>query len=202
MLLALKSTEAFGQFQYPTSPLVGAERRREAVDRVTALQFDRHGQRVWRTAKSLLDSEHVRRAIGEVATAYGVCREPSNVAAGGRSCPLRFRCLGCEHLSTDVSYLPDLEAHLADLLRNRERLMSAFEADDWARTQAMPAEEEIRRVRRLITRVKSDLDDLTPEDRAQIEQAVGVVRRGRTVLLGMPRVRQPLPDVRPPGTAV
>ncbi|WP_405965715.1 hypothetical protein OG713_43395 [Streptomyces sp. NBC_00723] len=177
---------------------VGAEGRREAVDRVTALQFDRHGQRVWRTAKSLLDSEHVRRAIGEVATAYGVCREPSNVAAGGHACPLRFRCLGCEHFSTDDSYLPDLEAHLADLLR---RLMSAFEADDWARAQAMPSEEEIRRVRRLIQRVKSDLDDLTPEECAQIEQAVSLVRRSRTVLLGMPRVGQPLPDVRPPRTA-
>ncbi|MDQ0688985.1 hypothetical protein QFZ56_007948 [Streptomyces achromogenes] len=168
---------------------------------MTALQFDRHGQRVWRTAKSLLDSERVRRAIGEVATAYGVCREPSNVAAGGHACPLRFRCLGCEHFSTDVSYLPDLEAHLADLLRSRERLMSAFEADDWARAQAMPSEEEIRRVRRLIQRVKSDLDDLTPEERAQIEQAVSLVRRSRTVLLGMPRIGQPLPDVRPPRTA-
>ncbi|MEU7205378.1 hypothetical protein [Streptomyces sp. NPDC045470] len=176
---------------------VGSERRREAVDRVTALQFDRHGNRVWRTAKSLLDSEHVRRAIGEVATAYGVCREPTNVAAGGHACPLRFRCLGCEHFSTDVSYLPDLQAHLADLLRSRERLMSAFEADDWARTQAMSSEEEIRRVRRLIERVQIDLDDLTPEDRAQIEQAVTLVRRSRTVMLGMPRVRQPLPDVRP-----
>ncbi|MFJ9909602.1 transposase [Streptomyces sp. NPDC101152] len=79
--------------------------------------------------------------------------------------------------------------------------MSAFEADDWARAQAMPAEEEIRRVRRLIQRVKSDLDDLTSEDRAQIEQAVSLVRRSRTVLLGMPRVGQPLPDVRPPRTA-
>lgn len=156
---------------------------------------------MWRTAKSPLDSEHVRRAIGEVATPYGVCREPSNVAAGGHACPLRFRCLGCEHFSTDVSYLPDLRAHLADLLRSRELLMSAFEADDWARAQAMPAEEEIQRVRRLIARVKSDLDDLTSEDRAQIEQAVSVVRRGRAVLLGMPRVGQPLPDVRPPRTA-
>lgn len=127
---------------------IGAERRREAVDRVTALQFDRHGNRVWRAAQSLLDSAHVRRAIGEVATPYGVCREPSNVAAGGHACPLRFRCLGCEHFSTDVSYLPDLQAHLADLLRSRERLMSAFEADEWARTQAMPSQEEISRVRR------------------------------------------------------
>ncbi|MFE6334199.1 hypothetical protein ACFVOK_13390 [Streptomyces sp. NPDC057798] len=176
---------------------VSAERRREAVDRVTALQFDRHGQRVWRTAKSLLDSEHVRRAIGEVATAYGVCREPSNVAAGGHSCPLRFRCLGCEHFSTDVSYLPDLEAHLADLLRSRERLRSAFDADDWARSEAMPSDEEVSRVRRLIARVKADLGDLSAEERAQVEEAIAVVRRSRTVLLGMPRVGQPLPDVRP-----
>lgn len=179
---------------------VGEERRREAVDRVTALQFDRHGNRTWRAAQSLLNSEHVRRAIGEVATLYGVCREPTNVAAGGHACPLRFRCLGCEHFSTDVSYLPDLQAHLADLLRSRERLMSAFEADDWARAQAMPSEEEIRRIRRLIDRVRTDLDDLTPEDRAQIEQAVTVVRRSRTVMLGMPRVHQPLPDVRPART--
>ncbi|MCX4808494.1 hypothetical protein OG594_44105 [Streptomyces sp. NBC_01214] len=180
---------------------IGAERRREAVDRVTALQFDRHGNRVWRAAQSLLDSEHGRRAIGEVATPYGVCREPSNVAAGGHACPLRLRCLGCEHFSTDVSHLPDLKAHLADLLRSRERLMSAFEADDWARTQATPSNEEINRVRRLIDRVTNDLDQLTAEDRAQIEQAVTLVRRSRTVHLGMPRVGQPLPDVRPQGPA-
>ncbi|WP_369780019.1 hypothetical protein [Streptomyces sp. R33] len=176
---------------------IGQDRRREAIDRVTVLQFDRHGNRVWRKAQGLLDSEHVRREIGEVATAYGVCREPSNVAAGGQSCPLRFRCLGCEHFSTDVSYLPDLEAYLADLLRSREKLMSAFEADDWARSEAMPSDEEVRRVRRLINRVRADLDDLTEEEQAQIGQAVSIVRRGRSVMLGMPRIRQPRPDVRP-----
>ena len=46
---------------------VGEQRRREAVDRVAVMQFDRHGDRIWRTAKALLDSEHVRRAVGEVA---------------------------------------------------------------------------------------------------------------------------------------
>ncbi|MEU7225276.1 hypothetical protein [Streptomyces chrestomyceticus] len=76
---------------------------------------------------------------------------------------MRFRCLGCDHFSTDASYLPDLQAHLADLLRSRERLMSAFEADDWARAQATPSQEETRRVRRLIDRVQSDLDDRTPK---------------------------------------
>ncbi|MGZ0201587.1 hypothetical protein ACNFR7_15525 [Streptomyces sp. RM1] len=75
--------------------------------------------------------------------------------------------------------------------------MSAFEADDWARTEAMPSQEEIRRVRRLINRVKADLDDLTEEERAQIQQAVSVIRRGRSLMLGMPHVGQPLPDVRP-----
>ncbi|MEU5193859.1 site-specific integrase [Streptomyces scabiei] len=176
---------------------VSQERRREAVDRVTALQFDRRGNRVWRKAQAMLDSEHVRRAIGEVATAYGICLEPHNVAAGGQSCPLRFRCVGCDHFRTDVSYLPDLERYLSDLLRSRERLMSAFEADDWARSEAIPSEEEIRRVRRLINRVKADLDDLSEEERSQVEEAVAVVRRGRVVMLGMPRVGQPLPDVRP-----
>ncbi|MFE7763024.1 hypothetical protein [Streptomyces sp. NPDC057438] len=161
---------------------------------MVALQFDRNGTRVWRRAHSLLDSEHVRRAIGEVSVPYGVCQEPSNVAAGGQSCPIRFRCVGCDHFRTDVSYLPDLQAYLADLLRSRERLMSAFAADDWARSEAMPSQEEIRRVRRLIDRVKADLGDLTAEEQAQIGEAVAVVRRNRSVMLGMPRIGQLLPD--------
>ncbi|MBT2542855.1 hypothetical protein J7E99_19580 [Streptomyces sp. ISL-44] len=36
----------------------------------------------------------------------------------------------------------------------------------------MPSDEEISGVRRLIDRVTADLDQLTAEDRAQIEQAV------------------------------
>lgn len=181
---------------------VGQERRREAVDRVTTMQFDRHGNRVWRTAKALLDSEHARRAVGEVAVPYGVCTEPSNVAAGGHDCPVRFRCVGCGHFRTDISYLPDLEAYLADLLRNRERLAAFAHADGWARDEAMPSDEEITRVRRLVRRLKEDLDDLTDEDRMKIQEAVALVRRSRQVVsLGMPRIRQPLPDIRPERTA-
>jgi hypothetical protein len=88
----------FGQFEYLTSPLrVGEPRRREAVDRVAVMQFDRHGNRIWRQAQALLDSEHARRAIGEIAVPFGVCAEPSKVAAGGNACPFRFRCVGCDH---------------------------------------------------------------------------------------------------------
>ncbi|MFD1145638.1 hypothetical protein [Saccharothrix hoggarensis] len=153
--------------------------------------------------KALLDSEHARRAIGEVAVPYGSCSEPSNVAAGGDDCPVRFRCVGCAHFSTDISYLPDLEAYLADLLRNRERLRAVVDADDWAKAEAMPSDAEISRIRQLISRVKADLDDLTEEERAQIQKSVAVIRaaRNKVVGLGMPRVRQPLPDIRPERTA-
>jgi hypothetical protein len=145
----------------------------------------------------------MRRAVGEVPVPYGGCSEPGNVAAGGCDCPLRFRCIGCGHFSSDVSYLPDLQAYHDDLLRNRERLLATIDADDWAKAEALPSDEEIKRIRRLINRMKGDLDALSEEDRAQIEEAVTIVRQTRTrrVGLGMPRIRQPLPDIRPDRSA-
>ena len=121
---------------------VGQGRRREAVDRVAAMQFDRHGQRVWRQTQQLLDSEHARRSVGEVVVPFGLCAEPSNVQAGGTACPYRFRRVECDHFRTDVSYLPDLQAHLDDLLRNREKLLATQDLDDWARTEALPSQDE------------------------------------------------------------
>ena len=180
---------------------VGDRRRREAVDKVAALQFDRHGNRIWRDAKALLDSEHARRAIGEIAVPYGTCSEPSNVQAGGNACPYRFRCVGCGHFRTDVSYLPDLHAYLDDLLRNRERVLAAAGVDQWARAEAVPSQEEITRIRQLITRIENGLGDLTDAEREQISQAVAIVRRHRTVTLGMPRLRQALPAIRAERTA-
>jgi integrase len=179
---------------------VGETRRRQAVDRVTAMQFDRHGNRIWRQAQALLDCEQARRAVGQVAVPFGVCAEPSNVKAGGGSCPFRFRCAGCDHFRTDVSYLPDLHAYLDDLLRTRERLLATTDLDQWARAEAMPSDEEIHRIRRLIEQITSGLDDLAPEQREQLDQAVAVVRRHRSAMLGMPRVRQTLPDLRPERT--
>ncbi|WP_329537503.1 transposase (plasmid) [Streptomyces sp. NBC_01450] len=89
-------------------------------------------------------------------------------------------------------------------LAARSMALAAFtDADDWAKGEAMPSDDEITRVRRLVKRVREELDDLTDEDRAQIQQAVIVVRRTRAgvVSLGMPKVRQPLPDLRPERTA-
>ena len=177
---------------------VGGKRRREAVDRLTAVQSGRHGNRIWHQAKALPDSEHARHAVGEVAVPFGGCAEPSNVKAGGHACPYRFRCAGCDHFRTDASYLPDLTAYLDDLLRTQERLAAAASLDERARADAMPSEEEITRIRRLINRIKTTLDDLTPHERAEADQAVAAVRRHRAISPGMPPIRRPLPVI---GTA-
>jgi len=169
-------------------------RRREAVDKVTALSFDRHGNRIWREAAAFLESEHARYAIGEVAVPYGTCTEPSNVRAGGGACPVRFRCAGCDHFGTNASYLPDLTAYLDDLLRTRERLTAAIGGvDEWARADATPAEEEISRIRRLIGQIKAGIAELPDAERAAIDKAVTIVRRHRSVSLGMPAVRTAAP---------
>jgi hypothetical protein len=127
---------------------VGAQRQRAAVDKVTRHQFDRNGKHIWRQAQALLDAEHARRAIGQVAVPYGTCNEPTNVQAGGGACPFWFRCVGCDHFRTDVSYLPDLAAYLHDLLRDRERVLASVDLDEWAKAEALPSQEEIRRVKR------------------------------------------------------
>ena len=174
---------------------VGQTRRREAVDRVAAMQFDRHGNRIWRQAQALLDSQHTRRMLGEVVVPFGVCTEPSNVKAGGHACPYRFRCAGCDHFRTDVSYLPDLTAYLDDLLRTRERLAAAIAGvDEWARADATPAEEEITRIRRLIGRINGDITQLTGAERTQVDEAVTVIRKHRAVSLGMPSVHVTTPS--------
>ena len=178
---------------------VGEDRRRDAVDKVTAMSFDRHGNRIWRDARALLDCEHARYTVGEVAVPYGRCSEPANVQAGGRACPVRFRCAGCDHFRTDVSYLPDLTAYLDDLLRTRERLAAISGIDDWARAGATPATEEITRIRALINQIKGDIAQLPDTERTQIDEAVTVIRKHRAVNLGMPAARAiPPPPAREP----
>ncbi|WP_198410974.1 MULTISPECIES: hypothetical protein [Cryobacterium] len=94
-----------------------------------------------------------------------------------------------------MSYLPDLNAHLADLLRNRETLLATQDLEDWARDEALPSQTEITRIRQLISKVEARLDPLTPAHRTEVEVTVTLPRRHRTVSLGMPQVRQPHPDI-------
>lgn len=181
-------------------------RTRAAVARVAEHQFDGAGNRVWRQVTALLDSERARMRLGQVAVPYGVCTEPSNVKAGGGACPFRFRCLGCGHFRTDVSYLPELKAHLDRLLADRERVLAATELESWAKKEATPSNTEVDKVRGLIRRVETHLDELTGVERDQLNEAVNVLRTTRqtvptAVNLGMPTIRAATDprDVRPAG---
>ncbi|MGV9869210.1 tyrosine-type recombinase/integrase [Rhodococcus koreensis] len=186
----LSSTQAYYQ--------VGEKRRRAAVDRLANHRFDRHGNHIWRDTQALLDHEHARHALGQVSVPYGTCREPSNVEAGGGACPFRFRCVGCDHFHTDPSHLPELKAYLHDLLRDRERVLAATDLENWARTEALPSEEEIRRVKDLVHRVEEHLEQLTPAEQTDIATAISAVRRTRQVTgLGMPSINRP-PDLGKP----
>jgi rRNA maturation endonuclease Nob1 len=78
------------------------------------------------------------------------------------------------------------------LLRNRERVRAATELEEWARAEAMPSDEEISRVRALIRKAETDLEQLSDEERRLVEEAIQVVRRTRQVVhLGMPTIRPP-----------
>ena len=56
---------------------VGEDRRRDAVDKVTAMSFDRHGNRTWRDARAMLDAEHARYAVGQARSPSPTAPAPS-----------------------------------------------------------------------------------------------------------------------------
>ncbi|MGW1995229.1 hypothetical protein [Embleya sp. NPDC001921] len=64
------------------------------------------------------------------------CCEPSNVKAGGGSCPIRFPCSGCGFNRPGPLFLPAVEDHIRDRIRALKT--------DWATAQAMRAAEFVR----------------------------------------------------------
>ena len=159
------------------------KRKRKAVDQLASLQLNHTGQRARPAIERLLDSEHLRDAVGQVAVPFGVCQEPTNVNAHGQACPFRHQCLGCTHFRTDPSYLPELHAHLRRLLADDERLRAAApELEDWARHAAIPSGEEIATVRQIIERCETVLAELSPDERAATGDAIAVLRHSRAQL--------------------
>jgi hypothetical protein len=75
--------------------------KRKAVEGLAPLQIDCHGNQRTPVVEQLLASERLRQQIGQTAVPMGHCTEPSNVKAGGHSCPYRHQCFGCEHFRTD-----------------------------------------------------------------------------------------------------
>jgi hypothetical protein len=162
---------------------VTARRKRDAQDRLGPLQLDAVGRLVRPAVIGLSEAEALREQVGQVAVPFGTCTEPTNVAAEGGSCRFRHRCMGCSYFRTDPSYQAELQAYLAQLLIDRERLSAAVpQLADWARRDAAPSEEEIEAVRRLIRANDRALAELDDADRHAVEIAVATIRQHRAAL--------------------
>ena len=114
---------------------IGPKRKREAIERVGALVMDRRG--ALRPAPDQIEYE--RRSV---STLLGGCVEPSNVKSGGKSCPIRFQCGGCDHYRP-TCYIPEIEQEIrnikADILERssaRPRRWSTICATTWPCSRA------------------------------------------------------------------
>ena len=162
---------------------VRQERARKAVQTLAPLQIDRHGHRTMPVVQQLLESERLRREVGQIAVPLGLCTEPSNVKARGQGCVYRYRCVGCEHFRTDPSNQAELREYLHQLLTGRERLAAVVpQLAEWARRDATPSDEEISALRALIRRNDQIIEELDPVDRAAVLEAIATTRRLRAQL--------------------
>ncbi|QSR27942.1 hypothetical protein CFH99_20155 [Nocardioides aromaticivorans] len=147
---------------------VSRRRQREATDLIGSLVLDERGTLNW---GGMDLAESLRRNVGAVAVPFGGCSEPSNVAAEGHACPMRWQCAGCHHFSTDPSYLPDLRRHLADLLAQQARVDAFSGGTEWAKERARPSDQEVAEVRRLIEEQEAVLEAAPPDLREAIDSA-------------------------------
>lgn len=157
---------------------INSQRKRDAIEKVGPLAIDRHG-------KSTPVSSAEAYEVGMVAVPFGNCTEPTNVAAGGQSCPLRFRCSGCDMYRSDPSHLPALESHLAELRANLAIVESAGTVADWV---IRDTSAEIGAYREIIRSLSSRLVDLSPGDRAAVEEAGAALRKVRAGTIALPIV--------------
>ena len=146
---------------------VSLQRKRDAVTKLSAHVVDVHGQ-----PRPCTDTTYQLRSV---AVPYGGCTEPTNVKAGGGSCPIRFQCAGCGFYRPDPSYLPVIEQHINELRADREtaQAMDAAEFVLAALTGQITAFEQVT------ASMNRRLAALPAAERDQIEEAGAVLRRAR-----------------------
>ncbi|MFA4085279.1 site-specific integrase [Mycobacteroides salmoniphilum] len=151
------------------------KRRREAAEVVGNLVIS--GAEL--TAAPMSKSHRLAAEHSTIAVPFGKCSNPQNVAAEGHGCPIRHRCFGCGSFSSDPSYLPEMRRRLLDLKAIRARV-DAFEgAEEWAKRDARPSDEEIQALQQRIGEEEDKLAHATPEQRTLIEEASTTLRKAR-----------------------
>jgi integrase len=153
---------------------VGDARKRAAMEVLARHTIDNRG-----VARSTVGEpstvSHLREHLSFVAVPMGKCSEPTNVRAGGQTCPIRYQCASCPHFESDPSYLPELHAYCDDLRREREVMLAAG-ATDWA------VEHVTRQLDVIVGHVRSHealLEHLAKEERTTIESASVTLRKLR-----------------------
>lgn len=155
---------------------VSSKRRRRAVAALAPLAHDRHGAQVG------IGSGRIQLKITPVP--YGDCAEPTNVAAGGTACQLRYQCAGCGFFRPNPSHIPEIEKELVKL---RSQLRIA-EASDTA-TYLLEAQRGlIADYENVLETMRQKLADLEPAQREEIRAMSEVLRRARGAALGGKRV--------------
>jgi integrase len=147
---------------------IGLKRKQQAIRAVGALATDATGNPAPFTSPTAY-----QRA--SVSVPFGNCTEPSNVKAGGGACPIRFQCAGCGFYRPDPSYLPALEQHIAGLRAERETAR-AIGAADYVLTNLTA---QIDAFTAVAETMHGRLAQLTPQERADVEDASRLLRRAR-----------------------
>ncbi|MFF3733405.1 hypothetical protein ACFYXM_24580 [Streptomyces sp. NPDC002476] len=146
---------------------VSFERKRQAVKTLSLMVIDRHGSSAPCSSRA-----YEQRSV---AVPFGGCTEPSNVKAGGQSCPIRFQCSGCGFYRPDPSYLPAIEDHANSLRADRERAMAmdaaGFVIDNL--TAQITSYEDVA------TKMRKRMAALPEDERSELEDAAAVLRRVR-----------------------
>jgi integrase len=153
---------------------VGEVRKRAAMELLARHTVDNRGvARPFQGEPS--SAAHLREHLSWVAVPMGKCSEPTNVRAGGQSCPIRYQCAGCPHFESDPSFLPELRAYADDLRKEREAMLAAAAAD-WAVEHVV---HQLEVVVGHIRRHEVLLEQLAEHERADIEHASVTLRKAR-----------------------
>ncbi|MFF0062705.1 tyrosine-type recombinase/integrase [Streptomyces sp. NPDC005279] len=166
---------------------VSLKRKREAITAMRRHAVDRSGRPAPFTSTADYEAQ-------SVAVPFGNCREPSNVKAGGKACPIRFQCAGCGFYRPDPSYLPAIEEHVNSLRADRETAQ-AMEADDFV---VRNLSDQVTAFTKVADRMRDRLKNLPEDEREEIEEASMILRKVRATrdhkLLPLAVVRKESPD--------
>ncbi|MFJ5095322.1 tyrosine-type recombinase/integrase [Streptomyces sp. NPDC088557] len=163
---------------------VSMEKRRKAVETMRQHVVDRNGNPAPTPSATAYEAR-------SVAVPFGNCKEPSNVKAGGGSCPIRFQCSGCAFYRPDPSFLPAVEGHIRALKADREMARALGTAEFVVRNFS----DQIDSFQNVVTSLRRQIEVMPEDDRRHLEEASAVLRKVRAAAAPPALPVMPVPTV-------